>query len=402
MASAFSVKNYLKKIYSPDILVEYYKRHGITAIFEITESTPRKTAVSILVDFYNSLSPEQKIEIQQDFILLNSISTKHIPHIIYSVLKDKKIPTVTEIECVSDHDKVLYYFIYNTEVFEAARFFHSFYASRGYMIYEAKEIPLLEADLKMTSFTKECTRIANKEDNATECEYEHSILDGLLFFTMTFDSTLVLSESKEVSSKRRKEVLRIVYLPSDKEILISYTGSKHEKLIFLDTFLRTVCLDGYTGKIESFDISHFSDNDFDFRKTNKGTPLLTWKIKAATLSFGGNEKTKKKIKLLIPSSPQEHGLAPLYGALDELGVSSIIKTCKIENVSLVFSFTNAQKPDKSILVSCSVSKVKSSLCPLFPYDRLARTLLKQAGIEQGFVEDVKKEKNDEVAKKWDL
>jgi hypothetical protein len=42
-------------------------------------------------------------------------------------------------------------------------------------------------------------------------------------------------------------------------------------------------------------------------------------------------------------------------------------------------------------VSCSLSNNKSSLCPLFPYDRYARTLLKQAGVDNGFVEQVKKD-----------
>ena len=33
------MKNYFKKIHAPDLVVELYKRHGIVAIFEITEQT---------------------------------------------------------------------------------------------------------------------------------------------------------------------------------------------------------------------------------------------------------------------------------------------------------------------------------------------------------------------------
>ncbi len=402
MASTFSVKNYFKKIYSPEVLVAFYKQHNITALFEVTESTPRKNVVGMFVDFYNSLPPEEKIEIQEKLVLINSISTKYSGAIISSLLKEKKLSEVTQLECVSDHDKVLYHYMFNPEVFNDVLFFHDFYSSRGYMLYEAKEVTLLEADLSMTALKKEFTRIANKEDNATECEYEHKALDGLLYFAMTFDGTSVLANAQEKNTPaRRKELVKIVYLPTDKEILISYTGSKYEKLIFLDTFLRVVCASGYEGKVESFDLSCFSDADFDFRKTNKGVPLLTWKIKATTLSFGGSEKSKKKMKLIIPSTPQEHGLAPLFSTLEEIGIASTIKTYGVENVSLLFSFTNAQKADKSVLVPCSISKGKSSLCPLFPYDRLARTLLKQAHIEQGFVEAVKKEKED-VTKKWEV
>ena len=129
-------------------------------------------------------------------------------------------------------------------------------------------------------------------------------------------------------------------------------------------------------------------------------PLLTWKIKTAALSFG-SEKTKKRMKLTLPSSVQEYGLTPLHSTLEEIGVATNLKGYSIENVTLSFSFTNAQKPDKSMVVGCTLSHTKSSLCPLFPYDRMARTLLKQAHIEEGFVEAAKKEK-DVVDKKWEV
>jgi hypothetical protein len=409
MAQAFSIKNYFKKIYSPDVLVEFYKQHDIVALFEITDSTPRKNAVSAFVEFYNALPPEHKIDIEKEFALIASISTKYSAPIFSSILKEKKLPEITQIECESDHDKVLYHYMFNREVFDDALFFHDFYSSRGYMLYEAGEVTLTETDLALTELKREFTRIANKDDNATECDFEHKTLDKMVYFAMTYDGKPIISAKKsvpddgEVTTKttRKQETVKIVYLPTDKEILISFTGGKYEKLIFLDTFLRIVCKSGYEGKVELFDLSSFSQHDFDFTKTNKGLPLLTWKLKATTLSFGGTEKSKKKMKLMIPSTPQEHGLAPLFSTLEEIGIVSDIKSYGVENVSLTFSFINSQKPDKSIPVACSLSKGKSSLCPLFPYDRIARTLLKQAGIEQGFVEPEKKAVED-VSEKWEV
>ena len=408
MAQSFSPKNYFKKIYSHEVLTEYYKRHEITAIFEIVESTPRKNVVGMFMDFYNSLSIEQKFEIEKELALVNSISTKYSPALFSSLLKEKKIAEEKQIGCTSDHDGALYHYMFNREVFDEVLFFHDFYSSRGYMLYEAKEVPLADADFASTELMREFIRIANKEDNATECDFVHKTLDGLLYLTMTFDGASILTAKRDsttgeidkTSTTRRNEVVKIVYLPSDKEVLISYTGGKYEKLIFLDTFLRIVCKSGYEGKVESFNLSSFKDETFDFTKTNKGVPLLTWKIKSATLSFG-NEKTKKRMKLTLPSSVQEYGLTPLHGTLDELGISKQLQEYSVENVTLSFSFTNSQKPDKSLQAQCSISLTKSSLCPLFPYDRMARTLLKLAHIEQGFVEPAKKEKDD-VAKKWEV
>ena len=409
MASAFSTKNYFKKIYSPALLTEFYKRHDITAIFEITEQTTRKNVVAIITDFYNSLDPAQKIDIEKEFALIGSVSTKYAPALFISLLKDKKLPyDVTEIECISDHDKVLYHYMFHKDIFDEVLFFHYFYSSRGYMLYEAKEVDLVKADFSMTELQKEFKRIVNKEGTATECDLTYKTLDGLLYVTLSYEGAQVLQAKRDAVSGeidrtktiQKMEEVKIVYLPSDHEVLITSTTSKYEKLIFLDTFLRVVCADGYTGKVESFNITPFADETFDFTKTNKGVPLLTWKIKSATLSFG-NEKTKKKMRLTLPSTVQEYGLTPLHSTLEDIGIMKDIKEYTIENVALSFSFTNALKADKSVQVGCTLSRTKSSLCPLFPYDRLVRKLLKQAHIEQGFVEAAKKEK-DEVNKKWEV
>jgi hypothetical protein len=408
MAQSFSPKNYFKKIYAHEVLTEFYKRHDITAIFEIVESTPRKNAVGMFMDFHNSLAASEKIDIEKELALISSISTKYAPMLFSALLKEKNIPEEKQLECTSDHDSVLYHYMFNREIFDEVLFFHDFYSSRGYMLYEANEVGLKDADFAMTELMREFIRIANKDDNATECDFVHKTLDGLLYLTMTFDGASVLTSKRDAvtgeidktATTRKNEIVKIVYLPKDKEVLISFTGGKYEKLIFLDTFLRIVCKSGYEGKVESFNLSPCKDETFDFAKTNKGIPLLTWKIKSATLSFG-NEKTKKKMKLTFPSTIQEYGLTPLHGTLSDLGIASHLQEYTIENVTLSFSFTNSQKPDKSVQAQCSISLTKSSLCPLFPYDRMARTLLKLAHIEQGFVEPAKKEKED-VTKKWEV
>ena len=127
---------------------------------------------------------------------------------------------------------------------------------------------------------------------------------------------------------------------------------------------------------------------------------MTWKIKGVTLSFG-SEKTRKKMKLSLPSGMHEYGLSPLKTTLEELGLVTKWKEYAIESVMLTFSFLHMQKGDKSVQTPCTVSLSRSSLCPLFPYDRYARTILKASQIEKGFIEAVKKEK-DEITKKWEV
>ncbi len=410
MAQAFSAKNYFKKIYAHTLLTELYKRHNIECYFEITDSTSRKNAVAILNDFYASLPPENKIEIQKELALVHSISTPHSSELLASLLKERSVPNnETIVECTSDHDRVLYYYLFKKDIFDEVMYFHAFYTKPNYMLYEAKEVDLLEAELKVTELGREFKRIANKEERVTECYVESKNLGGLLYINATFEGETILSikkdsitgEIQKANATKKIEEVRIVYLPSDNEVLISYTGSKYEKLIFLDTFLRIICNSGYEEKIEVFNLSPFNDESFDFSKTNKGTPLLNWKIKAVTFSLGGDEKMKKKLRLTLPSSAQENGLSPLYSCLEQLNVKDQFKNYKVENVAISFSFSDKTKGDKAVVVQTSLSSIKSSLCPLFYYHRYARALLKGANIEQGFIEVAKKEK-EEVNKKWEV
>lgn len=400
MSQSFSPKKYFKKIQTSELLVKFYATHDIVALFEITDKTSRKTVTDILLDFYNSIPLEQKFDIERELTLIHTLSTKYSIPIFISLLKEKKIPhEQKEIECTSDEDKVLYYYLYHKNIFDEVMFFHDFYISRGYMLYEAKQIQVETAEYAITEFTKEFRRILNKEDTITEFDITAKILNGSLFVHIIFEGALelrteidkVTGELDRAKTRRKQEDLKIIYIPKDNEILISYTGKRYEKLIFLDTFLRIVCESHYEDKIESFDLSIFKKKDFDFATINKKIPLLAWKVKAVTFSFGNSEKAKKKIRLSLPSSPQENGLNPLFSTLEELKLISQLENFYIENVALSFSFTDKEKSDKSVNVSCSVSLSKSSLFPLFPYDTYARKLLKQSGIYGGFVEKVKKD-----------
>ncbi len=408
MAQSFSPKKYFQKIHAHELLADFYEKFSITAILGITDSTARKNAVGSMMEFYKSLTPSQRIDIEKEFVLINLLSTKHSIPLFTSILKEKKLPhEETNVECKTIEDKVLYYYLNHKDVFDEVLFFHDFYVSKGYMLYEANTVDLTKAMFSVTELTKEFKRIANKDERVTDCDVTAKVLDNLLYVHALFEGTpeiqprrdTVTGEFDRSRTVKKQEEVKIVYFPEDKEVLISYTGNKHERLVFLDTFLRIVCDCGFEDKIQSFDINTFKNRDFDFSKTNKGIPLLNWKIKGITLSFG-NEKAKKKIKLSLPSTASENGLGPMFSVLDELTLTKQFELYIIENISLGFYFIDSKKADKSITVSCSLSPNKSSLCPLFPHDRHTRTLLKQAGIDHGFIEQVQKD-TEKVAKKWE-
>lgn len=397
MAKSFSAKQYFKKIYSSQLLTEFYEKHSIQALFEITEQTPRKNAVALFTDFYTSLSPEEKYDCSRDLALVESISTEHATFLFEQVIAEKKLSPETLVECYSHHDRALYYFLYHKDCFEEVLFFHSFYKQPSYMLYEAKERQLLEAELAVPELSREFTRIANKEERVTECLTEAKSLGGILYIRALFDgdSSLVVKRDSatgevERTTTKKLEEVRVAYIPKQQEVLIAFTGSKKDKLFFLDAFLRIVCKDSYQEKIETFDLAPCKEASFDFMKTNKGVPLISWKVTAVTFSFGEHGGARKKVKLNIPSQKQEQGMSPLFSSLQELGIMGNLSSYTLETLTFAFSFHNKRDENKSVRVLTTLSPTKSSLCPLFLYHNYARSLLTSSGVRLGFVEKEEK------------
>jgi hypothetical protein len=408
--ASFSPKKYFKKIGTPSLITKYYSAHDVEAHFPITEGTPRKQIVDMLIECHKNLPPEKKIIISQELAVLDTVSNKQTTLLLPSIFKEHKVIKNEDIECITDADKMLHAYIYHNDVFNEILFLNDFYKNRSYMIYEAPEIDIKAAEYNLTELSKELARILNTEERTTDCDITGKVLNNILYVSAVFDGLPEITPTRnnetgelDRSNVRRKvEQIRFVYLPHDKEVLIAYKGNKQEKNILLDTFLRIVCGGkGFEDKVESFNLEVIKEKNFDFLTTKKNIPLLTWKIKAVTLAFGGDEKFKKKIRITLPSSIHSHGLTPLYEVLEEIGLPADLESFAIENVSFMFSFTDKTTPDATINTACAISLLKSSLCPLFEYERLSRTLLKQSGIDEGFIEQSTKEK-DEVTKKWEV
>ncbi len=87
MAKAFSVKNYFKKIHSHELVADFYETHGIVAILGITDTTARKNAVDLMMDFYKSVEPVKKIDIEKELALIGTLSTKYSVALFIALLK---------------------------------------------------------------------------------------------------------------------------------------------------------------------------------------------------------------------------------------------------------------------------------------------------------------------------
>jgi hypothetical protein len=342
-------------------------------------------------DSIKALDPEKRLAIIKDLSYISSITSAHTARLGRKLYKEAtKNDFEPEIECNTDNDVVLYFFLRHEDITDKLAFLYPFYVSKSYLSYEAPQIEATEVDIKLTELHREFTRLANKDDNATEQDMEHLFLENVLYVTSTFQGSYDITSKQDTSTgeiikkhvMRRIEAVRIAYIPEEHIVLVAGTISKQVKLLFMETFLRVVCNSSYDGKEERYDLSKLKNLSLDFTQFNKGTPFIKAFVKSVTLSYA---QGKKKLRLTLPSSHEHANLVVLKEVLDELGMTDRFDSCDIVNMTFEFMFQNKEKPQKGVNVSCSLSKTKSSLCSLFEYERYTKSILQKAGIYQGFI-----------------
>ena len=390
MAQSFSPKKYFSKLYAHQLLSELAEAHATHMFFEINDQTPRKLAISLMQDSLKALDTEKRMAILKDLSYVASMTSAHtalLGKIIFKEETGKEFEP--DVECVSDHDVVLYFFLRHKDIAEKLAFLFPFYATKSYVSYEAKPVTKVESEIKLTELTREFERLANKDDNATVHEMEYLYLDDILYVESKFQGSFDITEKLDATTgeidkrnvTRRIQTVRIAYLPKESVMLLSGTMGKEEKLTYIDTFLRVVCSDGYVGKVESYDLQPLKNLSLDFTQFNKGTPFIKASIGSVSISYA---EGKKKIRLTLPQSRDQTGLQALKETLEELGLEERFGSFDVQNMTFKFLFQNISNPEKSVSVSCSISPTKASLCPLFEYERYTKSILKNAGIYEGW------------------
>ncbi|MEN9338153.1 MAG: hypothetical protein RIQ41_467 [Candidatus Parcubacteria bacterium] len=388
MAQSFSTKKYFSKIVAHTLVSELVAQHDAQVFFDINDQTPRKLAIQLMEDSIKSLDTEKRLDVLKDLSFVASITSSHTASLGKKLFKQETGKDFEpEVECVSDADTVLYLFVRHPEITDKLAFLHPFYASKSYISYEAKTVEQDEVQTKLTELGREFTRLANKDDNATEQHMEHIFLDSILYISSTFhegynvESTLNEEGTDRKHIARKVQTVRIAYIPQEQIVLVAGDISKPQKMLFLDTFLRVVTGGGYEEKIETYDLTPLKNLAFDFVTYNKGTPFIKAGITSVTLSYA---QGKKKLRIALPSSREHANLQLLQETLRELGLDERFASFDIAQIAFKCMFQNKEKQDKAVNVSCSISPNKATLCPLFEYERYTKSILKHAQIYQGF------------------
>ncbi len=390
MSQSFSTKKYFSKISAHKLIEKLATDHGVQLFFEINEQTPRKLAISLMEDSVKSLDPEKRLEIIKELSYISSITSSHTASLGKKLFKEETgIPFEPEIECKNDNDVVLYLYLYHEDIAKKLAFFYPFYSSKSYISYEAKEIKKIDIESRLTELSREFTRLANKDDNATEQEMEYLFLDDILYLESKFQGSYDIqsklnNETGEIDNKhvvRKIESVRIAYIPNEEVVLIAGNVSKQQKMIFMDTFLRVICNSGYEEKVENYNMTTLKNLSFSFTQYTKDFPFIKASIKSVTFSYANG---KKKLRIALPTSVEYSDMQSLKETLEELGFVDKFNSFDIVNMTFGFMFQNKEKQDKSVNVSCSISPNRATLCPLFEYERYTKAILKNAGVYEGW------------------
>lgn len=404
--ATFSLKKYASKIYAYELYNELFKTYKVSAFFEISDSVPRKAAIDIVLDTFKGLDIGKRIDIEKELAYIFTFSTVHAATLYKKLIeKELGVPFEPEIECASDADLVLYCYLRHRNLLEKVLFLHDFYMSKSYTSYEVTKSEDMAENEKsgegeisfenrFSELTKDFERLANKDDNATECKMVYEEVDNILYLSVLFEGRYesapkINKESGELDrthSIRKVERIFICWVKGEERVLIRGTVGRNALINFLDSFLRIICDAVYEGKTESFDLDPFKNLSFDFTSFNKGTPLLRWKIKGIALSFANG---KKKLRLALPSEVHASALAPLGETLNDLGMISKYDSFAIDSVTLIFTFSDKAHEGKSISVSTTLSPKKNGLCPLFTEHNYVRRLFTLSGVDRGFVSEGK-------------
>lgn len=387
--ATFSLKKFSSKIYAYELYNEFFKKHNVSAFFEISESVPRKAALDIIADTWKGVDTATRLEMERELSYVLSFSTEHAAK-LYKELLTKELGAAfePEIECETPQDLVFYCYLRHENMLPRVLFLHDFYMSKSYTMYEAEDKGIV-FDEKKDDLLKDFERIANKDDNATECIFAYETVGNTLFLSATFEGRYEIEEAidKEkgeldrTKTKRKVERVFVAYVKDENRVLIRGSVGKTALTHFLDSFLRIACDVQYEGKKEVFDLAPFTNLGLEFHTLNKGTPLLRWKIKGVSLLYAGG---KKSLRLSLPSPAHSVGMTPLTESLDELGMTAQYSNFSIQSVSCVFTFADKEREGKTKNVSVSLSSRKSGLCPLFTEHNYARKLLLLADIDKGF------------------
>jgi len=393
MAKGFVPSAYFKKINTTTLLSEFYQAHSILGFDAIPESTPKKDAVRQMAEFYQNIDPSQRIDLEPVLIKIAKLSTKTGARICTLLATEKGIAMdLSEFVTATAGDKVLYYATNHAELLDETLFLTEFYENKGYYTYPSPHREIIELESKLSSLTNEFETVLRKETRGRFSFIETKVFDNRFHLLLSFEDYPKITPSvnfKEgildrTTTMRPVKDVYFIYHPDRNEIDIKYAGSKKERDLCLETFLRINFESQLDTKQHLYDIQMFKDKTFTLTTNGAKGDLLSWRLQSLNLLF---TESKQTLRLIAPKGrAMSDGVDDMWEIIENLHLTDRMGGIELKSVGLMLRFAD-QTTEKGVLnVNANITSTSCSLGNLSSQERLAKQILKDSGIDLGFVE----------------
>lgn len=381
--------NHIKRI---DLLEKFFISHSTQVFPSINKKNARKEVIELLMNFYTSIPETEKSDIEKALVTINRLSTQQGASLLNDLIEARGIAISLE-EYIDEgfHDRSLYCYTENPEIFKEAVALSEFRDTTGWKRYPVPKRSFNEIENKQDGLKVAFEAIFRKENRSKFCFVDMRSFQDALYTTITFqDYPQVCSQIKDgavdhLSIFRPLSGIYFLYLPNENELHIKYKGDWKEQDEYLRTFLRIVFDEEMEEMKQNYNLKLLINKDFELNTDEFSDEVESWLLQSLYLRY---PTTKKRIVLSMPSRDRlDTGTRGIWNMIENLGLSTQIQRGDIVIDKACFSlrFRNAESKQGIKSVSFYINwKDKCNLGRIDEFEKKACKILQKSGIDAGF------------------
>ncbi|NCU42228.1 MAG: hypothetical protein EOM19_05955 [Candidatus Moranbacteria bacterium] len=388
----FAPKTFFNHVKRIDLLKKFFTSHGAQSFPLISDKSPRRKVIELLMDFYNTIPETKKDIIEKALVTINRLSTQQGISILNDLIEVHKIALSLE-NYIDDgfHDRALYCYTENPQIFKEAMALSEFRDTTGWKRYPVSQKNFDDIEGKQDELKNAFETIFRKENRGKYCFVDMQSVQDTLYTTITFeDYPQVCSQIKNgavdhLSMFRPLNGIYFLYLPSEGELHIKYKGDWKDQDEYLKIFLKIVFDEEMEEMKQNYNLKLLINKDFELNTDEFSDDIESWLLKSLHLRY---PTTKKRIVLSMPSRDYiDTGMDGIWSMIENLGLSVQIQRGDILIDKAFFSlrFKNIESKRGIKSVSFYIDwKDKCNLGRIDEFEKKACKILQKSGIDAGF------------------
>lgn len=398
MAREYSERGFLIELDDHGLVEKYLRQRGISS-FSYTKPAKKlrgstEATVAEIEAVLHGQDDTVRQEIESDFSHVNELSSQRGMQNLAAETKDRNVRVPAEVGEMKPHDRALWYFIEQPDVFEAARSLQHFFDLSGW-----KRVPVP---------TKSANHILGKKDAlgaALRKYFEENESQGRFGTVEMYpkdDCVYVVArmtgygESNYVPDRKTRGIVKegtrrsifeiyFLYRPSADnsdggELEIKARGGWQRQRDLLAVFSKAVLDHELDDSKQTFDLEPLKQRGFELA-AKPAHEMEWWWLKSLTLRTKASQPNVIKISV---TSMGKHGSDTIWGELDELGLGGKMDTLYINAAEFKVKFKPKKLRQRGTVTFHVNWKDSCSLNSIDEFHIKARDVLKTSKIDRGF------------------